>query len=154
MNLTPAELSRMQRLTAETRERVWRVIEDMAALGFDVFVGSTARTAEETAKAVATGHSSKDQKHSWHELGRAADLRRRKADGGINFDQGPESEPFWRALYEAATKHGVRSLAYRPDGSKLILNGSKGPIWDSGHVEYRHPYSTLAEAWDAEVSVD
>lgn len=150
MNLAHGELARMQLLTAETRDRVWCVIDDMAARGFDVYVGSTARTAAEVAKAVATGHSSADQKHSWHELGRAADLRQRKADGGPSFDQGPASEPFWRALYAAATAHGLRSLAYRPDGSKLLIQGTKGPIWDSGHVEWRQPYATLAEAIAAE----
>lgn len=152
MNLTPGELARLQRLTAETRERIWRVIDDMAARGFDVYVGSTARTAEEVAKAVAEGRASKGMTHDWHMLGRAADLRRRKPDGGVNFDQGPASEPFWRALYEVATAHGLRSLAYRPDGSKLIIHGARGDIWDSGHVEYRHPFATLAEAVAAELA--
>jgi len=146
MNLTPAELARMQRLTAETRERIWRVIDGMAERGYDVFVGSTARTVEEVSKAVAAGRASRGMSHDWHQLGRAADLRRRKATGGPNFDQSPASEPFWRALYETATAQGLRSLAYRPDGSKLIIHGAKGDIWDSGHVEYRHPYATLIEA--------
>jgi len=152
MNLTPGELARMQRLTAETRERIWRVIDDMAARGFDVYVGQTTRTVEEVAAAVAAGRASVGMKTDWHVLGRAADLRRRKPDGGVNFDQGPDSEPFWRALYETATSHGLRSLAYRADGSKLIIHGAKGPIWDSGHVEWREPYATLAEAAAAEQS--
>lgn len=150
MNLTPGELARLQRLTAETRELGWLVLEEMARRGFDAYVGSTARSAEETAKAVASGHSSADQKHSWHELRRAIDFRQRKAGGGPNFDQGPASEPFWRALYEVSTALGMRSLGYRPDGSKLIIQGSKGPIWDSGHVEWRQPFRTLAEAFAAE----
>lgn len=150
MDLTPGELARMQRLIPEARERVWKVIEDMAALGFDVYVGQTSRTLEEVKAAVAAGRASVGMKTDWHVLGRAADLRRRKADGGVNFDQGPASEPFWRALYEAATRHGMRSLAYRADGSKLIIHGAKGDIWDSGHVEYRAPYATLAEAAAAE----
>jgi len=151
-NLTPSELARLQRLIPEARERVWRVIEDMAARGFDVYVGQTSRTADEVAKAATEGRASIGMKHDWHELGRAADLRQRKAGGGVNFDQGPASEPFWRALYEAAVKHGLRSLAYREDGSKLIINGAKGPIWDSGHVEWRQPYATLAEAVAAELT--
>ena len=52
MNLTPGELARMQRLTAETRERIWRVIDDMAARGFDVYVGQTTRTVEEVAASI------------------------------------------------------------------------------------------------------
>ncbi len=148
--LTTGELARIQRLTAETRERVWRVIDEMLDRGFDVYVGATARTVEEVAKFSAEGRASVGMKHDWHVLGRAADLRERKLTGGPNFDQGPASEPFWRALYETATKHGMRSLAYRADGSKLIIHGTKGDIWDSGHVEYRHPYATLEEAWAAE----
>ena len=151
MNLTPGELARMQRLIPEARERVWRVIEGMAARGFDVYVGSTSRTAEEVARAAAAGRASIGMKYDWHMLGRAADLRRRKPDGGVNFDQGPASEPFWRALWEEAGKHELRSLAYRDDGSKLIIHAAKGDIWDSGHVEYRVPYATLAEAVAAEL---
>ena len=150
--LTPGELARMQRLIPEARERIWRVIDGMAARGFDVFVGQTNRTAEEVAKAAAEGRASVGMKSDWHMLGRAADLRQRKAGGGVNFDQGPASEPFWRALYEEATKNGLRSLAYRDDGSKLIIHASKGDIWDSGHVEWRAPYATLAEAVAAELS--
>ncbi len=152
MNLTPGELSRIQRLTAQTRERVLRVIEDLAAQGFDVYVGRTIGTAADTAAAVASGHASKGMTHDWHELGRAADLRRRAANGGPDFDQSAASEPFWRALYAAATAHGMRSLAYRDDGSKLIIHGAHGDIWDSGHVEYRAPYATLAEAVAAELA--
>src|SRR6185295_3380103 len=84
-NLTPSELARLQRLIPEARERVWRVIEDMAARGFDVYVGQTSRTADEVAKAATEGRASIGMKHDWHELGRAADLRQRKAGGGVNF---------------------------------------------------------------------
>ncbi len=151
MNITAGELARMQRLIPEARERVWKVIEAMAARGFDVYVGSTARTAEEVAKAAAAGRASVGMRFDWHMLNRAADLRRRKEGGGVNFDQGTASEPFWRALYEEATKVGLRSLAYRPDGSKLIIHAARGPVWDSGHVEFRAPYATLAEAVAAEL---
>jgi hypothetical protein len=151
-NLTPGELARMQRLIPEARERIWRVIESMAARGFDVYVGQTSRTAEEVAAAAAAGRASVGMKHDWHQINRAADLRRRKPAGGVNFDQGPASEPFWRALYEEATKHELRSLAYRDDGSKLIIHAAHGDIWDSGHVEWRQPYATLAEAVAAELA--
>jgi hypothetical protein len=58
------------------------------------------------------------------------------------------NEDFFLALYEEAHKiPGLRSLAYHPDGSKLLLNGR---TWDAGHVEFRNPYGTLAEAVDAE----
>jgi hypothetical protein len=150
--LTAGELARMQRLIPEARERIWRVIEGMAARGFDVYVGQTSRSSEEVAKAAAEGRASVGMKHDWHQLNRAADLRRRAPDGGVNFDQGPASEPFWRALYEEATKHDLRSLAYRDDGSKLIIHAARGDIWDSGHVEYRYPYATLAEAVAAELA--
>jgi hypothetical protein len=148
--MTQAERDRLDQLTPETKRRVELVMLAMLARGFDVFVGRTLGTAADTARAVATGHASKNMKHDWHELGRAADLRQRAKSGGPSFDQSPASEPFWRALYEEATRVGLRSLAYRTDGSKLLIKTTKGSIWDSGHVEHREPYATLADAIKAE----
>lgn len=144
--MTLAELDRLELLIPEARWRVERLIQAMAAEGWDVYVGRTQGSPAQTAAAVAAGRAGKNMKHDWHELRRAADLRRRKATGGPNFDTSPASEPFWRALYKHATALGLRSLAYRPDGTKFLIEGSKGTFWDPGHVEYRAPYKTLAEA--------
>ncbi|HET7037173.1 MAG TPA: hypothetical protein VFI42_15920 [Thermomicrobiaceae bacterium] len=149
--MTTAELDRLALLHPEALWRVERVIQRMAARGFDVYVGRTLGTAADVAAAVAAGRAAKGMKVDWHMLRRAADLRQRKKDGGPNFDQSAASEPFWRALYEEATAMGLRSLAYHPDGTKFIIQTSKGPIWDSGHVEYRAPHATLAAAVAAEL---
>jgi hypothetical protein len=149
--MTPAELDRIALLIPEARWRVERVIQRMKERhGFDVFVGATGRTAAEVEASRLAGRSSASQTHSWHELGRAADLRPRKVTGGPNYDTGPASEPFWRALQAEATTFGLRCLAYRPDGSKLLLDTVNGKRWDPGHVEFRAPYATLAAAYAAE----
>lgn len=149
--MSPGELARLELLTPEAHWRVERVIQRMRARGFDVYVGRTLGTAADVAAAVAAGRASTGMTHDWHMLGRAADLRQRKATGGPNFDQSSASEPFWRALYEEATEVGLRSLAYNPDGSKLLIHAAHGTIWDSGHVEFRQPFATLADAVAAEL---
>jgi hypothetical protein len=95
---------------------------------------------------ISAGTTSKHQKLTWHFLGRAVDFRRRLPIGGKDMSTGGPDD-FWRALYQEAIKLGLRSLAYRNDGSKLLLNGN---LWDAGHVEDRGDYETLAEAVRAE----
>lgn len=143
--MTPGEIYRLTQLTAETRERVHQLIDAMATLGHGVYVGQTLRTQAQQAEAQARGTTSAGQVHSWHQLGRAADLRKRNADGSV--DETVRDEPFFRALYEEATRVGLRSLAYHPDGTKILLNGV---TWDAGHVEWRGSFATLAEAFAAE----
>lgn len=144
--MTNAETLRMQQLEMVTQGKVWSLIDAMAARGFDVFIGATRRTPAEVEAARLAGRSSAGQTRSWHELGRAADLRPRKKDGSPNYDTGPASEPFWRALQEEANKLGMRCLAYREDGSKLLLDTVNGKRWDPGHVEYRARYASLKDA--------
>lgn len=149
--MTLAELDRLALLHPETRWRVESVIKGMRERhGFDVFVGATARTPAEVEASRLAGRSSATQTRSWHELGRAADLRPRKVTGGPNYDTGPDSYPFWRALQTEAERVGMRCLAYRPDGAKLLITTVNGKRWDPGHVEYRAPHATLAAALAAE----
>lgn len=146
--MTPGEVFRLARLTAETRERVLLLIEAMARRGLDVYVGQTLRTQAQQAEAQTRGTTSVHQDRSWHQLGRAADLRKRNADGSA--DESTHDEEFFRALFDEAQKVGLRSLAFRDDGSKLLIHTSHGEVWDAGHVEYRAPFDTLAEAFAAE----
>lgn len=120
----------------------------MAARGFDVYVGQTMRSQAQQAEAQARGTTSVTQSRSWHQLGRAADLRKRNADGTV--DESTHDEAFFRALSEEAQKAGLRSLAFREDGSRLLIHTSHGDVWDAGHVEYREPFDTLAQAFFAE----
>lgn len=148
--MTTAELDRMELLIPDARWRVYRVIQNMAERGFDVFVGATGRSLAEVEAARLAGRSSATQTRSWHELGRAADLRPRKATGGPNYDTGSDSYPFWRALQDEAEAVGLRCLAYRPDGAQLLISTVKGKRWDPGHLELRQPHATLAAAIAAE----
>lgn len=148
--MTPGEQARLDLLEPKTRALVDQLIAKLAAQDFPVFVGSTRRTKEQEEQARLSGHSSANQTRSWHELGRAVDLRPRTAGGGPNYDT-VHTETFYRALYAEATALGMRSLAYRADGSKLLLVTTHGTVWDSGHCEYRVPYKTLVEAIAAEL---
>lgn len=145
-NLTFGELQRLDALEPDTKRKMSAVISAMEARGFTVYVGQTLRTVAEQQAAQAAGTTSKGQNLSWHFLGRAVDFRRRLPDGTEDQTTGGPDD-FWRALYEEAGNAGCRSLAYHPDGTKLLLNGT---VWDAGHVENRGGYATLAEAVQAE----
>lgn len=147
--LTSTEQERLARLEPATQALVRQLILTLSARGFYAFIGSTKRTQAQEEAARASGHSSEHQTRSWHELGRAADLPLRGRDGGPNYDT--SNEAYYRALYAEATLLGLRSLAYRLDGSRLLLHTVKGLAWDPSHVEYRDPYSTLDEAIAAEL---
>jgi len=144
--LTPAEVARLDLLRPATRAKMIGIADAMTAIGMRVFIGTTMRTVAEQAQAIAAGTTSKGQKLSWHFLGRACDFRRRLPDGSEDLTTGG-SEAFWRALQRCAGLFGCRSLAYRKDGAKLLLNGR---TWDPGHVEDREGFATLVEAVAAE----
>lgn len=146
--MTKAETDRLALLIPECKRRVEQVIAALGARGFDVYVGQTMRTHAQQQEAVARGTTSATQTTSWHELGRAADLRKRLPDGSV--DETTHDEPFFHALFEEAKEAGLRSLAYREDGSRLMIHTTHGEVWDAGHVEYREPYDTLAQAVYAE----
>lgn len=146
--MTPGEIFRLTQLIPEARERVQRLLDAMEARGLPVYVGQTLRTQVQQADAQARGTTSANQVHSWHQLGRAADLRKRLPDD--TGDPTTHDESFFRALYDEATALGLRSLAYHPDGSKVILHTTHGPEWDPGHVEFHGEWATLAEAFAAE----
>lgn len=149
--MTDGERLKLSRLTPETRALVERLIAAMGARGHAVYVGQTLRTQAEQDAAIARGTTSKKQTQSWHFLGRAADLRKRFPDGSV--DETTRDEAFFMALYEEATALGLRSLAYHTVGGrleKLLINTEHGRVWDCGHVEWRSPFTTLAEAMSAE----
>jgi hypothetical protein len=146
--MTAGEQARLATLIPEARERVEKLLAAMEARGMPVYVGQTRRTAAQQHDAQARGTTSVKQSVSWHELDRAADLRKRLPDGTP--DQTTRDEAFFLALYEEAKALGLRSLAYQlVDGGlrKLLINGH---VWDAGHVEWRQPFATLAEAIVAE----
>lgn len=146
--MTAGELARVALLIPECRERVLQVIAAMGARGLAVHVGDTLRTQAQQAAAQARGATSVHQDRSWHQLGRAADLRKCFADGSV--DETTHDEGFFRALWEEARAVGLRSLAFHDDGTKLLIHTTHGDVWDAGHVEWRGSFATLADAFAAE----
>lgn len=155
--MTPAEHARIALLVPPFQARVKAICQRMVERGYpEPYIGQTARSYLEQQAALARGTTSSGQKWSWHfifmkgqkcydEGARAVDFRYRLEHDKP--DPTTQHEDFFRALYEEATWAGCRSLAYKPDEhglTKLYLNG--GRLWDAGHVEYREPYESLAEA--------
>lgn len=144
--MTSSELARLDELRPEARPYFEALLRAMQARGYDPFIGCVLRTPKQQRQAIVDGTTSAHQFLSWHFLGRAVDFRRRLPDGTEDqTTNGPGD--FWRALYEEATALELRSLAYHPDGSKVLLNGV---TWDAGHVECWSGHSSLAEAVRAE----
>jgi hypothetical protein len=146
--MTDGEQKRLAQLIPECEDRVSDLIAAMGARGFLVYVGQTMRSQEQQTEAQARGTTSVHQSRSWHQLGRAADLRKRNADGTV--DESTHDTAFFEALFQEATKLGLRSLAYRPDGTRLLIHTTHGDVWDAGHVEFREPFDSLDNAFAAE----
>lgn len=145
--MTSAELARLDELSPAARPWFESLIRAMQSRGYDPFIGQVYRTPKQQHEAIVQGATSAHQIVSWHEIRRAVDFRRRLPDGTEDLTtDGPDD--FWQALSaEANQLPGMRSLAYHDDGSKILLNGV---TWDAGHVEYRAPFDTLAQAVAAE----
>jgi hypothetical protein len=145
---SPEEQARLSQLIPAAEARARAILAAMALRGMPAYVGETARSQAEQDAAVASGHSSANEHHDWHMLKRAVDFRKRLP--GDHADPTTHDEAFFRALYEEATIAGCRSLAFHPDGTKLLIHTVHGDVWDAGHVEYREPYLSLADAFAAE----
>jgi hypothetical protein len=121
----------------------------LAAAGVGVYVGQTLRSSAQEKAAIDSGHTSGSLKVSWHQLGRAVDLY--PLDDAGKPDRTGTNLDAIRAIAMTAEAIGFRQLGFNSDGSKHILHNADGaPIWDSGHVEWREPYATIAEAVAAE----
>jgi len=148
VTLTSSDESRLEELEPMTQDQVRALIANLAGQGIGVHVGQTLRTSAQEKDAIAAGHTSAALVTSWHQLGRAVDLYPLDDNGkpdltGSNLDA-------IRAIASTAEGMGFRQLAFNADGSKRIIQGTKGPIWDSGHIEWRSPYGSIAEAVAAE----
>ncbi len=148
-NLTTSEETRLEQLEPETQALVRQLLDQMAAQGIRVFVGSTSRTIAQEKADVAAGKSSKGQTYSWHMIGRAVDLYPINPDTGKPDYQGVRND-LYQTLAAVATGLGFRSLAYNGDGSRHYLQTIKGSVWDGGHIEFRGGYSSLLAAIQAE----
>lgn len=144
-----SEKAKLDALLPQVRAAFERVRARLAARGIKVLVGSTRRTDDQQAAIVAAGNSATS--HSWHLLGRAVDVYPYGPDGKADLD-GRHVELF-RALHEEAAKEGFRGLAFNADGSKRYINGTKGPVWDGGHIEFPEGMTWAAAAKAAGIKV-
>jgi hypothetical protein len=146
--LTSSEQDRIAALEPGTQAAVVQLVANLAARGVRVHVGQTLRTPAGEKAVIAAGRSAVTT-HSWHEIGRAADIYPLLDDGSIDWDA--ENLDNYRALAEEAVALGFRSLAFNADGSKHLITNSAGKkIWDGGHVEFHGPFATIADAVAAE----
>ena len=148
VELTSSDESRLSQMQADAQAQTRALIQQLADQGISVHVGQTLRSSAQEKAEVDAGHSSATLQVSWHQLGRAVDLY--PLDDNGNADYSGTNLDAIRAIANTAEQLGFRQLAFNSDGSKKIIQSSKGPIWDSGHIEWRAPYNSISEAVAAE----
>lgn len=148
--LTTSEETRVAQLEPTTQAKVRELIARLESeYGIKVHAGQTVRTPAQEKANVEAGKTSASLTHSWHEIARAIDMIPLLPDGSIDWN-GSNLENF-RTMHRLAEEIGFRSLAFNSDGTKRLIANSKGKkIWDGGHIEWRDPYDTLAQAIAAE----
>ena len=147
--LTSTDEMRLAQLQPDAQQAARAMIDHLAQNGLRVKVGQTLRTPAQEKAAIDSGHSAV-KTHSWHELARALDVYPYDPDTGALDLDGNNIELF-RAIADAGQMFGFRSIAFNADGSKHLITNSAGKkIWDGGHLEYREPYGSIAEAVAAE----
>lgn len=147
--LTTSEETRLSQLESVTQAKVRELLSRMRDQGVVIWVGQTLRTSAQEAANIEAGKTAGGLIHSWHELARAVDLYPTLPSGSPDYNA--TNLDNYRAMHEQAVNLGFRSLAFNSDGSKRLLTNSKGKkIWDGGHIEWRAPYDSIAQAWEAE----
>jgi hypothetical protein len=147
--LTTSEETRLQQLEPETQTTIRALIQNLANDGLTIHVGQTLRSTAEERAAIDSGLSA-IKSHSWHEIGRAADLYPINPDTGQADTQGVRDDLFIQ-MQQAAVALGLRQIAYNDDWSRRYITNAQGKkIWDGGHMENHGPYATIAEAIAAE----
>lgn len=143
--LTTSEETRLSQLEPTTQAKVRELLTRLRDEdGIIIYVGQTLRTAAAEKANVDAGKTAAGLVYSWHELGRAVDLYP-TVDGAPDYNA-TDLEQF-RTMHGMAVEMGFRSLAFNADGSKHLITNSKGKkIWDGGHIEWREPFATIAEA--------
>lgn len=151
VRLTTSEESRLSQLETETQEQARALVQRLHDEGIEVSVGQTFRTPAQEKLLIAAGKTSVNLIHSWHELGRALDIYPTTSAGLPDYNPTEEGLNVYRRMHAAAEDMGFRSIAFNADGSKRLITNAKGKkIWDGGHIEWRHPYDTIAQAIAAE----
>jgi hypothetical protein len=152
VQMTTSEEQRIAQLQPEVQAEFRSLLADWSQAGILVDVGQTLRTAAQEKSLVEMGRTSKNLKVSWHQLGRAVDVYPVDPDTGVGDRDGKHLDRF-RLMHAIAERRGWRSLAFNADGSKRLIENANGKlIWDGGHIEWREPYSTIAQAISTEGS--
>lgn len=149
--MTDRERSLLEKLEPSTRAAYMLYRAGLAASGIQARAIVTHRSRADQEAKHAAGRSA--NKVGWHELDRAVDEQLLNPATGAWDDQAL-AVPMWRARARIAEQHGFRQLGFNQDGTKRYIKGPKGPIWDPYHIEYRHPFATLAEALRAADNTD
>jgi hypothetical protein len=143
--LTSTEEGRLSQLEPETQAQVRTLLQTLADQGMQVQVGQTLRTQAEEKVAVDTGHSAV-KTHSWHEIGRAVDLYPIDPDTNQPDLNGTRDDLF-QTMQQAAVAAGFHQIAYDDNWNRKYLTSASGKkFWDGGHIEWRGPYATIADA--------
>lgn len=149
VQLTTTEESRIAQLQPDVQAELRLLLSDLFAAGVPVEVGSTLRTSATEKALIAAGKTSGSLKISWHQLGRAVDIYPLDENGAA--DRAGKDVDKFRRMQEIAEGRGWRGIAFNADGSKHYLTNSAGKlVWDGGHIEWRAPYGSIAEAVQAE----
>lgn len=161
VDFSQSDEQKLSQLEPDTQAKVRLLINNLANGVLDdtgtlrvirIHIGQGKRTPAQEKAVIAAGRSAIGEKdHSYHEVGRAVDLYPINPDTGEPDLNGVRDDLF-RTMHEAAWNVGLGGLAYSPYpfGSRRLINGKKGPIWDGGHVQNPGPYSSANEAWEAE----
>lgn len=151
VRLTTTDEARLAKLEPSTQAQVRELLQRLALEdGISIKVGQTLRTPAEEKAAIDAGRSAV-KTHSWHELGRAVDLYPLDETGSAILNPTAAQLDLFRRMHAVAVEMGFRSLAFESDGSRhYITNKSGKGIWDGGHIEWRAPFGSIAEAVEAE----
>lgn len=148
VEVTGSEAKRMSMLLPQVQSALQATINDLAGQGIKVFIGQTRRTAEQEAANKAKGASA--TMHSWHLLGRAADVYVIDPETGEPDLNGRNFELFKR-MHQTAANYGFSNISFYADWTKRLITTSKGKIWDGGHMQFTEG-KTWAEASLEEIS--
>jgi hypothetical protein len=131
-------------LLPQVRDALDAVRAELAAEGIETFIGSTYRTVEQQAAAVANRAS--DTEQSWHRLRRAVDLYPIDPETGFWDGEGRTWDTLFRRMHDVAAAHGFRGIAFVGPGGQGARKFLSSGRWDGGHLEYREGLTWAAAA--------
>lgn len=145
---------KISQLEPDTRARAQILLDWLEQQGWKPVITFTMRTPEQQAQAVADGASATSV--SWHMSGRALDVTLVDPTTGKRMDtpSNAQIETYYRPMHQKWASLGGDGLAFGPypDGPIRHITGTKGPIWDGGHLEFHGQYANASEAYTASLA--